>query len=179
MFQLQEIHSESDFQSSLQQGKARLYDETERRCQQLEVILDEYRAIKKKIKNPSLNLLDTVTDIQQQVAQLFPKNFLSSVEQQWFRHYPRYLSGISKRLEKSASNPGRDRTLRQAFSRLWQEYEKRLAALSKRGVSSAQLDRYRWMLEEYRISLFAQELKTAFPVSEKRLKEYWDAITDA
>jgi ATP-dependent helicase HrpA len=179
VFHPDRIESESDFLSSLEKGKAQLQDETERRCRQLAEILDEYRAIRKKIKSPQLKLLDTVSDIQQQLNHLFPENFLCNIEQQWLRHYPRYLSGISKRLEKAESNPVRDRALRHDFSSLWQEYEKRQRVHSEQGLVSAQLEHYRWLLEEYRISLFAQELKTAIPVSEKRLKKFWDDIADA
>ena len=73
----------------------------------------------------------------------------------------------------------RDRQLRIEFSRLWDEYVKRHQALEKQHIESAQLKHYRWMLEEYRVSLFSQELKTRFPISEKRLKKYWNELSDA
>jgi len=73
----------------------------------------------------------------------------------------------------------RDRQLRIEYSRLWDEYVKRQASLEKQHIDSQQLQCYRWMLEEYRVSLFAQELRTKFPVSEKRLKTYWNDLSDA
>ncbi len=73
----------------------------------------------------------------------------------------------------------RDRQLKIEFSKLWDEYIKRHESLQKQHIDSEQLDHYRWMLEEYRISLFAQELKTRFPVSEKRLKKFWNELSDA
>ena len=86
---------------------------------------------------------------------------------------------IKKRFDKSKTNATRDRQLRLEFSSLWQEYIKRQASLEKQHIDSQQLNHYRWMLEEYRVSLFAQELKTKFPVSEKRLKTYWNELSDA
>jgi len=79
--------------------------------------------------------------------------------------------GINKRLEKAKNNPNRDRQLRLVFSDLWGEYIKRQELLIKQHIDSDPLSYYRWMLEEYRVSLFAQELKTKMPVSEKRLKK--------
>ena len=131
------------------------------------------------MKNPSLSQLDTATDIQLQLDHLFPPNFITVIEQQWLQQYPRYLMAIKKRFDKAKTNATRDRQLRLEFSSLWQEYIKRQASLEKQHIDSQQLNHYRWMLEEYRVSLFAQELKTKFPVSEKRLKTYWNELSDA
>jgi ATP-dependent helicase HrpA len=119
-----------------------------------------------------------VADIQQQLAYLFPKNFITVIDREWLEQYPRYLMGINKRVEKSKTNLTRDRQLKIEFSRLWDEYIKRQKLLQKQHIDSEQLTHYRWMLEEYRISLFAQELKTRFPVSDKRLRKYWNELSD-
>ncbi len=84
---------------------------------------------------------------------------------------------INKRFDKSKTSATRDRQLRIDFSRLWDEYIKRQATLEKQHIESEQIGYYRWMLEEYRVSLFSQELKTKFPVSEKRLKKFWQDIS--
>jgi len=179
VFMAETIESESDFNTCLEKGKAALHDKMLQWCQLLSGILDEYRAIKKLLKKPALTQLDTVSDIQAQLNALFPDNFITSVEHDWLKQYPRYLAAISKRFEKSKSNATRDRQLRLEFNKLWDEYEKRQAALEKQHIDSEQLRYYRWMLEEYRVSLFAQELRTRFPVSEKRLKKYWAEMSDA
>lgn len=175
-FLLDEIKTTADFIERLDKGRAELHDTVKRWSCLLGDVLDGYRAIKKQMKNPALSQLDTVTDIQSQLAFLFPENFITVIDQQWLREYPRYLKGIDKRYEKLKTNAKRDRQLRIDFSRLWDEYIKRQAALGKQHIESPQLEQYRWMLEEYRISLFTQELKTKFPVSEKRLKKFWDEI---
>jgi ATP-dependent helicase HrpA len=179
IFLYDSIHTEKEFTVRLEQGKSELHEKAKHWSRLLTNILDEYRSIKKLLKNPPLSQLDTVTDIQLQLENLFPANFITVIEQQWLQQYPRYLMAIKKRFEKAKTNAIRDRQLRLEFSSLWQEYIKRQAALEKQHIDSQQLNHYRWMLEEYRVSLFAQELKTKFPVSEKRLKTYWNELSDA
>jgi len=177
-FLLERIATADEFKARLERGRSELQEKAKEWSRLISTILDEYRAIKKCLKKPALSQLDTVADIQQQLNYLFPKNFITTLEREWLQQYPRYLQAIAKRLEKSKTNALRDRQLRIEFSGLWDEYLKRQAALEKQHIESEQLNHYRWMLEEYRVSLFAQELKTRFPVSEKRLKSYWNEISD-
>ena len=179
IFLYDSIRSENEFNARLEKGKSELHEKAKHWSRLLTTILDEYRSIKKLMKNPPLSQLDTATDIQLQLDFLFLPNFIILIEQQWLQQYPRYLMAIKKRFDKSKTNATRDRQLRLEFSRLWQEYIKRQASLEKQHIDSPQLDHYRWMLEEYRVSLFAQELKTKFPISEKRLKTYWNEMSDA
>jgi ATP-dependent helicase HrpA len=179
VFLYDSIQTENEFNLRLEKGKSELHEKAKYWGRLLTNILDEYRSIKKSMKNPSLSQLDTVTDIQLQLDFLFPPNFITRIEQQWLQQYPRYLMAIKKRFDKAKTNATRDRQLRLEFSSLWQAYIKRQAALEKQHIDSQQLNHYRWMLEEYRVSLFAQELKTKFPVSEKRLKTYWNELSDA
>ena len=178
VFLFEEIKSENDFNEKLERGKGQLHESVKQWSQLLSTIFDEYRAVKKLLKNPSLTQLDTVTDIQQQLNYLFPKDFIGNVDKRWLRQYPRYLSAINKRFDKSKSNATRDRQLRLDFTKLWDEYIKRQQSLKKQHIDSEQLNYYRWLLEEYRVSLFAQELKTMVPVSEKRLRTYWNDLSD-
>jgi ATP-dependent helicase HrpA len=173
------IHSAKEFEEKLGQGRGQIHEKAEQWSRLLTGILDGYRALKKLIKNPTLAQLEMVADIQQQLAYLFPKNFITVIDREWLEQYPRYLMGIDKRVEKSKTNMTRDRQIKIEFSRLWDEYIRRQKLLEKQHIYSQQLTHYRWMLEEYRISLFAQELKTRFPVSDKRLRKYWNELSDA
>lgn len=177
VFLYDDIDSEDEFNLRLEKGRSELHEKVKQWSMLLTDILDEYRAIKKIMKKPSLSQLDTVSDIQGQLNYLFPKKFIAMVDREWLQQYPRYLIAINKRFDKSKSNATRDRQSRIGFSRLWDEYLKRKESLAKQHIESEQLDHYRWMLEEYRVSLFAQELKTRFPVSEKRLKAYWNELS--
>ncbi len=179
VFLYEDISSEKEFHQRIEAGKSQLLDRVEQWCLLLSNILDEYRAIKKLMKRPALSQLDMVADIQQQLGSLFPENFITRTDSEWLREYPRYLTAIKKRIEKSKTNVTRDRQLRIEYARLWDEYIRRQASLEKQHIDSPQLHHYRWMLEEYRVSLFAQELKTKFPVSEKRLRTYWNELSDA
>ncbi len=172
------INTGEEFEDRLQKGKSDLHEKAERWSQLITKILDEYRQLKKVMQKSTISQLDVVTDIQTQLSCLFENNFITTIDAEWLQQYPRYLLAINKRFEKSKTNAARDRQLRLDFSFLWEEYVKRKALLDKQHIESEQLDYYRWMLEEYRVSLFAQEIKTKFPVSEKRLRKYWDTLSD-
>ena len=91
------------------------------------------------------------------------------------QHLPRYLKGISLRLEKLKADPARDAS-RMAEARIADaRWLKRVAEM--KGRRDARLDEYRWLMEELRVSLFAQELRTPQPVSAKRLDKAWSQLT--
>jgi ATP-dependent helicase HrpA len=92
------------------------------------------------------------------------------------QHLPRYLKAIRMRLEKYSGNPERDTRYAQAVQQLWSRWEERVAARRKLDEVDAALADFRWLIEELRVSLFAQELKTPFPVSVKRLEKIWSEI---
>jgi ATP-dependent helicase HrpA len=179
LFMTQAINSSAEFQTSLDAGRSELHAAAANLCRLLREILGSYCDIQQHIKKLPLHALDTASDIQQQLDALFPARFLLAIEFAWLEHYPRYLAAISKRLEKLGDNAARDRQLRLHFAALWQAYGKRQQQLVAQQRKSAQLNHYRWLLEEYRVSLFAQTLKTRVPVSEKRLQQYWKEIADA
>lgn len=165
--------------SRLLENRAQIDSEAQRFIEQIAEILNVYQILQKKLKNPPLNWLDAMSDIQNQLNYLLNKDFILSTRQENLDNYPRYLLAIEKRLGKIQDNPERDRRARIEISALWHEYIKRAEALEKINQTSAQLEEYRWLLEEYRISIFAQEIKTRVPVSIKRLKKYWNDISDA
>jgi ATP-dependent helicase HrpA len=86
---------------------------------------------------------------------------------------PRYLRAIGGRLDKLASNPERDANWQQQLTRYAQMLAARQEQDRLRGVRDPKVDEFRWMLEELRVSLWAQQLKTPYPVSFKRLDKYW------
>lgn len=171
--------SSAAFRKILDEERGSMNDVLMNICKQLSEILDIYHRLKKQLKNPPLLWLDALTDIQDQLNHLLHSDFIISTPEANFNDLPRYLKAIEKRLEKIQTNAERDRKSRLEISALWSEYKKRASLLEKHNRQSSQLDEYRWMLEEYRISLFAQEIKTRFPISEKRLKKAWNEISDA
>jgi len=91
------------------------------------------------------------------------------------QHYPRYLKAITLRLDKWRADPARDAQRLAELRPLEQRHTRRVA--EQKGVADARLDEYRWLLEELRVSFFAQELRTPQPVSAKRLDKAWQQLS--
>jgi len=108
------------------------------------------------------------------LAALVPPDFITATAWAHLRDLPRYLRGILKRLEKLPASEVRDSRGMASVLTLQNKYLARRAQV--RGELPAALDDFRWQLEELRISLFAQELKTPYPVSAKRLDKLWDEL---
>ncbi len=122
-----------------------------------------------------------VTDMRQQLQGLFFKGFLGAVPLEHLREYPRYIAGMQTRLRKLA-NAGlqRDQRWMQELAPHWRRVIEVWTLLNQPDgaarVNPAEFSAYRWMVEELRISLFAQELGTKSPVSAKRLEEKWAGV---
>jgi ATP-dependent helicase HrpA len=115
-------------------------------------------------------------EVEEQLARLLPKHFFSATPWERLQHLPRYLKALKLRLEKYPSAVDRDTRHAQAVNELWQRWESRVMDARKAGAASPALEEFRWLVEELRVSLFAQELKTPFPVSLKRLEKIWGEI---
>jgi ATP-dependent helicase HrpA len=120
-----------------------------------------------------------VADIREQLLYLLPRGFIVSTPYEQLRHVPRYLDAIIRRLDK-LQNAGltRDARWMADVAPLWRRYLDHLRANAGKPVG-APLIAYRWMIEEFRVSLFAQELGTAAPVSARKLEEQWARATAA
>jgi ATP-dependent helicase HrpA len=113
----------------------------------------------------------TAADIRSQLAWLVPAGYLLVTPWHRLKEYPRYLQAIEQRLEKHGRDPKRDAQLTAQVAQLETRYRDRVKA--ERGARSPAGDEFRWLLEELRVSLFAQQLKTRVPVSARRLDEAW------
>lgn len=124
-------------------------------------------------KNP-LALALAAKDINQQLIRLFYPGFLLATPLEWLREYPRYLRAISQRLEKVDGQIQRDKLWTAELDELWQRWQDYRSKQGEAMVAETPgLVEYRWLIEEYRVSLFAQTLKTRMPVSAKRLQKLW------
>ena len=112
-------------------------------------------------------------DIREQIQHLLPRGFVRATPPEWLPQLPRYLKAVLARLEKLryAADKDADRTRETRMP--WEGYLARARQMAERGVESEALERFRYMVEEYRVSLFAQEVGTSCPVSKKRLAELW------
>ena len=114
-------------------------------------------------------------DISGQLQRLMPKRFLPQAPYAQLQHYPRYLKAITLRLDKWRTDPARDALRLAELRPLEQRCVRRLA--EQKGVADTRLDEYRWLVEELRVSFFAQELRTPQPVSVKRLDKAWQQLS--
>ena len=169
--------SKLDFIARIDETRAELTGEAQRLEKVLLDSLTRVVAIKKKIKSSknALALALTVGDINKQLNALFNTSMLFNTPKTWFNQYPRFLKAIEQRLEKAPQNPQKDKLAINQLDSFWGMHVERL---EKEGIhayrQNTEWQLYRWMIEEYRVSLFAQTLKTQMPVSEKRLKKQWD-----
>jgi ATP-dependent helicase HrpA len=115
-----------------------------------------------------------IDDLGDQLAWLLPDRFLATTPWEWLVHFPRYLKAMSLRLTKiKTTGIPRDRQSHCLVATRWHEFKEKATAHEQRGIDDPELAHYRWMLEELRVSLFAQELGTSIPVSPQRLDKQW------
>ena len=142
----------------------------------LGTILTEQAALAKKLQGAKA-FPDAVRDLGEQLARLLPKNFVTATPYERLAHFPRFLKAAGMRLEKLRADPARDQRAMSELvplQTLWLREE--LRQRKQGGPIDPRLDQYRWLLEELRVQLFAQELRTSVPVSAKRLSKMWDNL---
>ncbi len=138
-------------------------------------VLAAYQRINKVLKGAMQpQWLNSIGDIREQLERLLPPGFAAEIPPQRLPHLPRYLQALERRLEKLRSDPERDRRLLLEVQPLWQRYWQHCGE----GVNCSDVawQRYRWLLEELRVSLFAQELGTSESVSVPRLEKEWKSL---
>ena len=137
-------------------------------------ILAEWSAANKKLaafkSQQALHM-----DITQQLQELVSKRFMLDLPPARRAHLPRYLKAVQMRLDKFRADPSRDAQRQAEMAPLLARLRRELQASRQQGAAQAdpRLDELRWMLEELRVALFAQELRTPFPVSVKRVDKAW------
>ncbi|MCG8425770.1 MAG: ATP-dependent RNA helicase HrpA, partial [Chromatiales bacterium] len=137
-------------------------------------ILESYQAVRKKLSQATqINWMHTVADLKEQLDQLVYKGFLQHTPYQHLKHYPRYLKAMAKRIEKLAHAFPRDKERMGEMAELYKKWQAREESYRKTGRTDTRIEEIRWALQELRVSLFAQELGTAYPVSVKRLEKRW------
>jgi ATP-dependent helicase HrpA len=139
----------------------------------LSQVLTEFHGLPKKLQGVQAQ---AAADMQGQLQGLVNKRFLADVDYAQLSHFPRYLKAINVRLEKLRADPSRDAKLMAEWHQAAQPYL-RLAKDRQAGKNTdPKLVEFRWLLEELRVSLFAQELRTPMPVSAKRLQKVWESL---
>jgi ATP-dependent helicase HrpA len=165
----------AEFNARKEEGKARLgllVNEIARLASQ---ILSEYHALPKKLQGAKGHA-QAVADIQSQLQALIGKRFITETDYAQLAHFPRYLKAINVRLDKLRADPSRDAKLMGEWAQAAAPWQRAQKEKNSGRSEDPRMSEYRWMLEELRVSLFAQELRTPMPISVKRLQKVWESM---
>jgi ATP-dependent helicase HrpA len=170
--------NEAEFKKHVAAGKARLGWGVQSIAEfALPLFENFHRAVLalENMKNP--NTKYAVADIREQIAHLLGPKFMTAAPWQWIKQYPRYFRAVTMRLESlTAGGLPRDQKSYAEFRSHWEAYLKRQEEHAALGIFDPELTHFRWMLEEFRVSLYAQKLGTFVPVSGKRLETQWAKV---
>ncbi|MCK5924741.1 MAG: DUF3418 domain-containing protein, partial [Methylococcales bacterium] len=166
------IRSQADFEKVLQQQKGQLMTMSNEISRLLLATLTAYRDLQYQLDRKTV-LAELVTDIKKQQQHLLYQGFIRSIPYQQLQQLPRYLKAMAYRLDKRDMNPTKNQEFNRYWSRFWKEVQKQ----AKNKNTYPERDNFRWLLEEFSVSLYAQQLKTPFPVSAKRLEKAWELRT--
>ena len=166
----------ADFAKRVEEGRSRFTLIAQEIARSAAAIQAERVALEKKLNAAERSFPQPVADIRAQLARLLAPGWPARTPWERLQHLPRYLKAAAMRLEKLRADPQRDARLAADLAALEQPYRRELGLRLKNGAVSAELDQFGWLLEELRVSLFAQELKTPVPVSAKRLAKLWQTV---
>ncbi|CAN0572189.1 unnamed protein product, partial [Laminaria digitata] len=153
-----------DFIPALEEADQRLYQ-----------AMSGYQKVAKQLKGKiSLALASSMADLKFQLENLVYPGFLVATPPEWLAEFGRYFEAALVRLEKMPREMGREREFLHTIEPLWSRYASKRDELLRQGVRDPELIVYRWMLEEFRVSFFAQQLGTVMTVSVKRLERQWE-----
>jgi ATP-dependent helicase HrpA len=167
---------QADFARRVDEGRSRFNLIAQEVARTAAGILAEQAALGKKLAALERGFPHPVRDVREQVARLLPAGWIARTPWERMQHLSRYLKAASLRLDKMRADPARDARLAAEVAGLEQPYRREAAARARQGRESAGLAQFGWLLEELRVSLFAQELKTPVPVSAKRLSKLWETL---
>ncbi len=169
--------NEKGFEELKKRARTRLPAVRDAGCRLFATIGEEWLRTQQRIAAATKALPQPVSDIRNQVGRLVFKGFMSATPWERLHDLPRYLKAAQRRLDKYPSDPERDAKHSGDINAMWKRYEERAIKLKRAGENDPRLEEYRWRIEELRVSLFAQELKTPYPVSFKRMDKLWAEVT--
>jgi ATP-dependent helicase HrpA len=167
------------FMSRLGQGRAELVNQGNSFESLLGNLLPPLASVRRRLNSLEASAAaSTRDDIERQLSRLLASGFLRDTPWQWLRHLPRYLKSIDLRLERFSGQQQKDQRYCEMMVAHETRLAEKLAADPEALMTNPELLLYRWMIEEFRVSLFAQSLGTSLPVSAKRLDEQWQQVVE-
>ncbi|UCE43250.1 MAG: ATP-dependent RNA helicase HrpA [Candidatus Aminicenantes bacterium] len=179
-----DIRSEEEFNACAESLTRNLFDISHTLREVVQEILSAYQRVRMTMSDileamgDNQAIKSLIEESRQELETLVPRDFLTQNSLERLKHIPRYLEALRLRVERARHDPAKDRTKAEQASRFIQALEN-LAEEITADTSfekKTDIEEYRWMVEEFKVSLFAPELKTAHPISAKRLMNKLKAI---
>ena len=166
------IRSKEDFETRLRERRGAIDAARAELSALFSSILESAAECAERLETaaPAEDIYDAV---ETQLAWLVFPGFLKAVPPERLKHYDRYLRGVRVRIDRARSNPSGDRAKESRVSPYWERYREAILGKGPKIANRDALAEYRWMVEEFRVSVFAPEVRAAIPVSEKRLDAKW------
>ncbi len=166
------------FYTVLECERGKLFSIATELCEDLDVIFENYRLVSKRLdRSNSLSWIEPAQDISEQMTCLVYNGFASQTPNKWMKRIPIYLKAISRRLDAIDQSPDRDRKWRSEFLPVWETYKS--MPEHREHIENYEKKRIeiRWLIEELKVSLFAQSVGTIEKVSIKRLETHIKALS--
>jgi ATP-dependent helicase HrpA len=167
---------QTDFARRLEEGRNRFNLIAQEIARSTTQILAERTALQKKLNGVEKGFPRPAADIRGQLDRLLAPGWLAATPWERLQHLPRYLKAASLRVDKLRADPARDQRLAAEVAALEQPFQRELSLRRRNAAVTPELEQFGWLLEELRVSLFAQELRTPVPVSAKRLTKLWQSV---
>jgi len=171
------IRDEATFKARLTQELPRLHALHVERTRLVLSILESASELTTMLNASRELQASTAESILDQLAWLVFPGFAEATPQLHLKEVPRYLEACRIRIQRAKTNPAGDQRKEQEIAPVWTRYTDLIGEENPRPVNQILLSAYRWQVEELRVSLFAQELKTPYPVSVKRLNVLWEELS--
>jgi ATP-dependent helicase HrpA len=165
--------SEAAFTEQVKRARTRLPAVAEGAFALLAAIASEHQALTQRMSAIASAHARLAGEVRARRDALVYPGFFQATPWAQLAHVPRYLRALDRRIAKFAENPVRDARHAGTVADWWRRYRERLERARAAGRTEPGLEAFRWLLEELSVSLFAQELKTPFPVSYKRVERAW------
>ncbi|MDX1376195.1 MAG: DUF3418 domain-containing protein, partial [Burkholderiales bacterium] len=171
--------TQAGFERCIEQGRSRFSLIGQELLRTVGGILAEHAQLQKRLNAIAKAYPRVAHEVRAQLAGLLHPRFVSRTPWARLQHLPRYLQAAAMRLDKLREDPARDARLAAEIAPLAAAWQREVAARARLGGLTPELEQFGWLLEELRVALFAQSLKTPVPVSIKRLGKLWQSIRRA
>jgi ATP-dependent helicase HrpA len=167
----QHIRDQQTFEATLQTNKGQLVGAANDLGKRMQTVMQQYAQIQLQLKRLPTEAV-IVKDIQEHLSFLLFQGFIRYTPYSQLQSFERYLKAVLYRLDKMQEDPQKIQQVQKYWIRYWKQFSQK----TKQGLAQPEQDAFRWMLEELRVSLYAQQLKTPYPVSVQRLDRAWDSM---